>query len=429
MSEQLVIRLAETGLNAEQQVDWGLYTAGGQLMDSGSSTLPSIYSQLVQHHSGVSIRVIVPGESVLLTSASVPSRQLRQIKQALPFMVEEIIADDIESVHIAIPSPLNVESALVDVAIVSHRVMVDWLDELYSNQLSPDQLLVDMLCVPHRSASVSLLIDGPNILLRTGDHSGLVLQYDDFQLLFADILAKLTLPSDMSIKPGLNVLYSRDNAPQADPVLTYLRDQFGDHDIKAQQYDESVFELIASASCQTQNQQLNLLQGGYAVKNLQNNHWQQWRIAASIAVIGIVSYLLVNLSAGWYFQSEATRIDRQSVALYKELFPNERRVVSPKKQMENHLRSMGVSGNGHFLQLLAETAGQFSAQDDPSALLVEALRFDSGRGDLQFQVQSPSIERLDQLKQLLAQQGLSVEINSATEQDDYIVGRFVVRRI
>jgi general secretion pathway protein L len=429
MSEQLVIRLAETGLNSDQQVDWSLYSAAGQKLHHGHSALVDLAGEAAELSAQFEITVIVPGESILLTTALVPSKQLRQIKQALPFMVEELIADDIDSVHIALPTQIDTSGNIIPVAIVSHRVIVDWLDELHSNRLSPAKIVSDVLCLPLQQNTITLLLDQHNVLIRSGDYAGMVVQLDDFKLVFGGLLNDLHPVGSVAPRCAINLLYSsQQDTSSAEQLTAQLRSHHPDFEIKASQYDDSAFDIIANAAVMPSASVINLLQGGYAVDKPHSNHWQRWRLAASVAAIGVAIYLFTALSAGWYFEQQADRLDQNAISLYKQLFPNERRIVSPKKQMQNHLRLQGGGSNSHFLQLLADTAQQLSA-NEPRQLLVEALRFDSSLGDLVFQVQSPSIENLDKIKQQLAQHGLAVDINSATEQDDHVVGRFAVRRL
>ena len=100
MNNQLVIRLREIELTLSSEVDWGLFDGDGQHLCSSSSPLAQLRLDANNVIDEFSIVVIVPGEAINLLSPSFPSRQLKQIKQALPFMVEEMIADEIENVHI-----------------------------------------------------------------------------------------------------------------------------------------------------------------------------------------------------------------------------------------------------------------------------------------------------------------------------------------
>ena len=122
-------------------------------------------------------------------------------------------------------------------------------------------------------------------------------------------------------------------------------------------------------------------------------------------------------------------MDAEAVLLYQQLFPNERRIVSPKKQMQNHIRLSGGGKNSDFLPILASLASTLAADSDELKLIVDQLRFDGGSGELQIQLRSSSIEKLEQLKRKLEGIGLEADINSAAEQDDYVMGRLVVRRL
>ena len=208
-----------------------------------------------------------------------------------------------------------------------------------------------------------------------------------------------------------------------------MRQNHQNCEIKVNAYHESITEILASGYSDNRlADRLNLLQGGYAVSRSGDSNWRNWRTLGSVAVIGLLAYLLLVVGSGWYFDNKADSLDAEAVTLYKQLFPNERRIVSPKKQMQNHLRMSGAGTNSYFLPILASLAATLAGDSSEMKLTVDQLRFDATSGELQFQVRSSSIEQLDQLKRELAEIGLEVDINSATEQDDYVMGRLVVRR-
>ncbi len=429
MKDKLVIRLLDPTLTASADLDWDLYDAVGRLVASDTSPLAVLNGLVAAHSTNYTVTVIVPAESLLLTTTSVPSRQMRQIKQALPFMVEELIADDIESVHIAIPEKLSTTSQQIDVAVVGHQLLINWLDQLHSCQISASHIVVDSLCLPYQENSVAVLLDNERIMVRSGDYAGMVVQAEDFKWVFAGLLQQHEHADDVLLRPNIVLMYSSEQEPEvlAD-IEKYIQTECSEYELKTVAYEETVTDILANTAAHQMIAPLNLLQGGYAVKTLKNNTSQSWAMAASIAAFSLVAYLVFTLGSGWYFENRAVELDAQAVSLYKEIFPNERRVVSPKKQMQNHLQRSSVVAGSNFLQLLAETAGQLSSETNV-ALTVEQLRYESGRGDLQFQVQSASLDQLDQLKQSLAQSGLEVDINSATEQDDRVMGRLVIRSL
>ncbi|ARN75599.1 type II secretion system protein GspL [Oceanicoccus sagamiensis] len=429
MNDKLVIRLLEASLDASTELDWDLYDSVGRSVASDTSSLASLHQVVANHSADYTVVVIVPAESLLLASTTIPSRQLRQIKQALPFMVEELIADDIESVHIAIPDQLSSTSQKVDVAVVNHQLLIHWLDQLHSCELSASSMVVDSLSLPYQENSIAVLLDDDRVLVRSGDYAGMVIQAEDFKWVFAGVLQQHEHADDVLLRPNIVLMSSAIEEPESLAEITsYIQTQCSEYELKTVVYEESVTDILANTAAHQAIAPLNLLQGGYAVKAINNSAVPNPSLVASVAALSVLVYLVFTLGSAWYFENKAVELDADAVSLYQKIFPNERRIVSPKKQMQNHLQRVTVSGGSNFLQLLSETAGQISA-DNNAALTVEQLRYESGRGDLQFQVQSASLDQLDQLKQSLAQAGLDVDINSATEQGDRIMGRLVIRSL
>ena len=433
MKDTLVIRLPHPTLDHNSLIQWLLFDEKQQKIDGTSTVLAELANVVNQLSGNYRVCVIAPAEDVLLTQANIPSRQLKQVRQALPFMVEELIARDIETVHLATPIPLDLSRDCIDVAVVQHTVLIHWLDMLHSNGLSPTSITVDVVCVPRDEASWSVIVDEQRMLIRTDDQAGLCCELDDRQMLLGSLLKALEQDSAATpVKPIIHLIDTR-GGEVSEQLITqlaeFINEQFPAFEVKQTHYLEDSGEVLASYYLNHFDQTLNLLQGGYRVGNDRQSFWPRWRMAASIAAIGLLSYLLVNVASGFYFTQQAKQLDQQAVALYKRLFPNERRVVSVKKQMQNHLRQQSNGGaSNNFLPLLAQTARPLEGSMDNN-LDVKQLRFNAARNNLQLEVQSQSIEQLDQLKQLLADVGLIVDINSATERDNDVISRLVVRKM
>lgn len=173
---------------------------------------------------------------------------------------------------------------------------------------------------------------------------------------------------------------------------------------------------------------INLLQGGYQIVRRQQANHLAWSKLAAFASLGVAFFLMLSLGGGWYFSYKAERLEEQSVDLYRELFPGERRVVNPRKQMENHLRQKSLGGQGSFLALLADTAKQFQGESS-AEVSVNQMRFNDQQGELRLELNSQSLEQLEKFKMRLTEGGLIVDINSASEQADGVIGRVAVRAL
>lgn len=436
MSHTLIIFFPPADNITTESLPWILQDESESLFANGESSIDNLADDVSQYVDSYNVIVVIAAESVLLTSVEIPSTQLRQIRQALPFMVEELIADDIDNVHTAIPAHYRDRLPLIDSALIEHKQLVEWLDALHSNGLSPRAILIDVLCLPFEHNGWTLLVDGERLLVRTEWQSGLALQVDDAELILNELYRqhqerRQNNLLDTGIGPQIQVVASRlqeQDCKTAEALCETLRERCPEYTVKSIHYQEPVYQLLCYSWQKQQAEGINLLQGGYSVVRRSQQDSSGWLKLAATASIGILLFLAVALAGGWYFNSQANRLEEQSVALYRDLFPNERRVVNPRRQMDNHLRQQGPVNGSSFLSLLSMTAKQMqdSAANDVS---VKQIRFNRQQGDLKFELYSQSLEQLDNFKTDLASGGLQVDINSASEQSEGVLGRVVVRAL
>ncbi len=442
MTDQLVIRIpAEAGeLSSNSIVEWILFDDQCEIIKRKRTQISEIYGAIEDSSDDFAVDIIVPGSDVLLCTASIPSKKISQIKQALPFIIEELIADEIENVHMAIPEPLDLDIGIIDVAIITHQILINYLDVFYSNRLSPNFITPDILTIPYTHNNWSLVNDDSQCILRTGELSGIVSSPDDMEMILASLFSE---DENTSSERFLEVISSNedDKGKQFSiNVANYIRENYAHISVKETVYREPISELISSTLVRALpelkvGKTINLLQGGYRINSQQGNVWQYWRTVASVAAVGICVFLIFSLGNGWYFSEKATQFDSQSIVLYKKLFPNERRIVSPRKQFDNHLKQLNNShSSSSFLYLLTKMSESMSTESLRTSLAsdkisIQKLRYDQNTDGIQLEIQTESIEQLDQIKNNLSEIGLSTTVNSASEQDTYVLSRVLVERL
>jgi type II secretory pathway component PulL len=91
--------------NVNYPLQWVLIR-NDQSLEQGEATASTFSEQLkelVEKESNLdSIAAVIPSEQVLMLSCSVPGRNSGQIRKALPYALEEYVAADIETMHIAV---------------------------------------------------------------------------------------------------------------------------------------------------------------------------------------------------------------------------------------------------------------------------------------------------------------------------------------
>ena len=149
MSEQLVIRL---GSVPQQSISWLVWAAqqqeviaSGEL--SGAEELPELAQRLGQRP----VIALVPAADVQLKQVALPAKPNRQLMQALPYMLEEEQAEDIEQLFLATAAcELHDGQYQQQVAICRRDKLEQWLSWLQSAGFSVSRMLPDALLLPEQ---------------------------------------------------------------------------------------------------------------------------------------------------------------------------------------------------------------------------------------------------------------------------------------
>ncbi len=323
MSESLVIRL---GTNAQQPVEW-LVWSGGEEEVIASGTLASAHAlgELQERAGGRPAVVLVPGSDLIFRRVSLPGKYSRQSAAALPYLLEEQIASDVDELHLVV---LGHQGHEVDLMAVDKEKMQTWLGWLEQAGLKSRQLLPDVLALPQASEGWSALQLGKEWLLRQGPCQGIVADEPLLAMLLAAEPAPVTIHSHTP--PPATVAASWQ---AADPELPML--------------------LLARGALASQ---ANLLQGPYRPQTEYSRYWQQWRkvavVAGALLVVafaqrGVQLYQLAE-------QDKALKAEIRQV--YTRIFPGESRIVNVRSQMTQHLQQLGQTPQDGVLMVLTELA-------------------------------------------------------------------------
>ncbi len=115
--------------------------------------------------------VLVPSESVLLLAVDLPVAGRARRLAALPFAVEDRIAEPIESVHLALGKEVAPKRFLV--AVVRHERMADWVDRAEEAGLGRAAMVPDALALPvPPEGAWSVDLGDHRAVVRAGDGTG-----------------------------------------------------------------------------------------------------------------------------------------------------------------------------------------------------------------------------------------------------------------
>lgn len=133
---------------------------------------------LIDAHEGIvspTDIVAVPAEEVLVLAIDLPLSTRRQRLDALPFAIEDRIADPLTAVHLSLGAEIAPQRHLV--GVVHHEVMRRWLAILAAGGLERAALVPDALLLPRPAeGGWTIRVDAGRALVRSGDGGGFALQ-------------------------------------------------------------------------------------------------------------------------------------------------------------------------------------------------------------------------------------------------------------
>lgn len=185
----------------DDHFSWVLLDASGESLARGDGdSRERIENTLAQNDlDNVLLTGLLPGDEALFCFADIPARQTRFVRQALPYAVEEQIAQDIENVHLAM-GPRSDEGYRV--AAIDHQRMSFWVSVFSGWQhVRLDALYPDAALLPVTENGWSICVDGDWAMFAS--HRGEWLRMQSRNLdMFADTLA---MPSTEEVQAEVPV--------------------------------------------------------------------------------------------------------------------------------------------------------------------------------------------------------------------------------
>ncbi len=360
---------------------------------------------------GTTVIVLVPGIDVLLLTAQVPTQNRQRILKAVPFLLEDQLASDVDDLHFAVGD--RAPSGHVPCAVVARERMSEWVNRLREFNIQPDVLVADYLALPIEPAAWTLYKDADGVLVRVGAQSGFFVEIDNLLPMLEIALAEAG-----EQRPARLRVLDADNSAEM-PDLGPLNIEYSH-----EPFDSSMFLRLAQNV--ERNSALNLLQGAYSRREQLGKMWRPWRPAAVLVAVFVVLHLSLSALDLIRDKRRIEQLNAEIEQVYLTTFPNEKRAPNPRAQMEQHLRELRgekTGGSGGFLGIVGSVA---SVLKDTPGLELRSLRYKDGKLDVDFTV--TDLQVLDKLKQTLIQQAsVDVDIQSANARADVVEGRMQLR--
>ena len=433
MTETLVVRLDDG-----EQANWIVADS------SGTRVSPPVLGPLSAAAIDAGDRrvvVLVPAADVLTTTIDLPLKSPAKIQQALPFALEEFVAEDVEALHFS--AGTRRENGRIPVTVVNRERMLAWAERLSDAGLQPAAMIAEHHGLARIPGTISILLYGDEVFINDGNDVELVLQgigpaealsaigaYDDGTA-SQDASANDEDQDDESAENSADVDMPRHVLVYCEPgaeethrhEFIALRHDFESVDVK--HLPDGAFPKLAITAATGTG--VNLLQGEFGVKSEYSSYFQPWRYAAMLLVaLGVVSIGGRAIDAVRLGEREA-ELKEQFLTEYRQIAPGATDVADPRGIIQSLRRRSG--GNDTAPTVFLPSLEQLSeALQSNSSAQIQAISYRAGVFDIR--ISAPSVSILDNVQRQIDEGGeFQAEIRSTDQDDDRVNSRIQIKAV
>lgn len=366
---------------------------------------------------GRRVLLIIPNDDVVLTSIKIPSKNKKQLLQAIPFALEENLAEDIEDLHFSIHQD-NPEND-TNVAVINRNKLESYISLLKTNGITAHFVLPQVLSQVINSDSWSLLETQIETQVKTQDdiedsadntNTSVSVRLNDFYGFSCDSsLLEIFIQQIENDKPKQIIT----NIATQD-----LLEELQEYPLEALDPNKIYYHSVDNALA------LNLLTGFISQKQKSGIDWKIWRAPLVIASLLIATWVGI---LGWQntmLQKQRTQLGRSINSLFTSTFPGSR-IVDPAQQMSSKLTQLKKNTGTTVSSPLPLISGISPLLKEYKDLALSEIRYKENK--LQIIVESPSLTRLETFKKdAIKKSNLAVEISSSTTTADKVKATLLI---
>jgi len=420
MLETLYIRL---GSHNQDTIHWLIWAnAKQEIIASGTLDNASQLTELAEKSQQRQVVSFVPGCDVAIKSLKVPGNSTKAIRLAAPYMLEDDLAQEVESLFFAYSAiKSNEQDDNCFIAAVTREQLELWQSWLNAADIKCKVMIPDVLAMPITDAKCSVVVLAEQVLLRQSQWQGLVIDVNTWPL----VAAKL-FQTNEDAEQEVQQIDSFSPLPNSDDLVNAQVDgaQLNSAQLNIRAMPEEL--PLALLAQHVDLSLINLLQGEFQVKEQRSPALVNWLWVAGISVcallmnVGIKGAQLVQLNA------QQQQVEEQIISLYKKTFPQTKRVriATIKSQLTQKMAGIGTtSGNNSFLSMLNKIQPAFSAVPQ---LQAESIKYDGKRNEIRLQAIGSDYQTFDNFRSHLEKAKLKVSQGSQSNQGDKISGSFSI---
>jgi len=421
VAETLFIRL---GSQAHHTIHWLIASGSNndgtfEIIGSGELVHADQLGALTEKAAQRPVIVIVPNSDVLLKRLTVPAKSNRAMRLAVPYMLEDELAQDVEQLFFAYAElKKDQDNNNCFTAIVEHKQMQLWSGWLSAVGIQCQRFIPEVLTLPN------VVNEWCAIAVGAGEEEQIIVRQDDWQGFTLDLVTWQLKCQAILLEQHAGINRASEHFTPI-KINSYSPLPFTEQLNITQLPEELPLALMAKSY--QQSEYFNLLQAEYKVKDSDVKIIKQWFWVAAIALFALGLNFSFKALQLWQINAEKEQVEAQIISQYKKVFPQTKRVriSTIRSQLKQKLAQLGGSAHrAGFLAMLTKVTPAFTKVPE---LKPESLKFDNKRQELRIQAIADNYQIFEQFKMALESEGLAVKQGAQNNQGSQVTGSFSIK--
>jgi general secretion pathway protein L len=356
---------------------------------------------------GKRVVLVIPGHSLLITNVDLPDGNLRTITSAVPYAMEEQIAEDVDNMHFA--QGKRQANGVIPVIAISKQYLTDLLQLLADAGIYPAWAVAEPLLLPWKEKELSISINGNTAIVRDDENSG-------YECSISQLPVLLKSGGDNKDVEAIRVWRTDD-----DIEISHLFNADEERLI----CNKTSTEYDCLTEFGSKQPRINILQGFDAVSSMQPSSGS-WKPAIILSVVAVLIYFAATGFQYFSLQSEINVVALKTEQLFRETFPDVKRLVKPIVQAQQKLDQRMASSGKAADDLLDLLFALGEAKQKSKSIEFKNLEY--RQNSMVVHLEGKSVGQIEEFKQQLESTGnTSTDILSTVSKKGKIEARIKIK--
>ena len=385
---------------------WVSINDSGEFLDSVSK---GNISEIDIGNKQNSVIVILPGEEIHHAVLTLPIKSEKKLTKAIPFAMEDRLADEIEKTHFA---HKRLNNDLIQICAINTSKLKAFLETLKSNNIHASAITSDALCVPKIEKTITLLIDSSRIHINNG--------FDKvFTFESIDIINAVNIVNKDNNIRDIQIFINKEDESLLNK-FDQLRESFRNVDVNILQ--NGPFQKYSQVI--VNHNYIDLLQGKYKDKKDIAQIFKPWRKTASLFLL-FVSLLLINNLLNIYSLNKYEReLSVKFLNQYKYFNPRADNVSDPLRIISSiKNNNIEITDESSFIEGLSFISDAIKNNNNAS---LSSINFQNNNFNIR--LQTPNVSILDSIQRNIDRnRDYQAKILTTNQIDDAIESRIEIQ--